>query len=362
MKTSAVAANRENPVFCLRAKNLNVCIFRNGVLRSTANYRAVAMNFLGSSGPEKWDGQLSNEMVALDRMEELIRWIDPLKDAQEARAALEEFQRRVSLFPHTPHPLEIRNGGRRLAGAYVMLLGARVAAVAGVRAIDNHTMLAVGLLEQLIRQVKAHGVIQIQAILDGTDSVANDIVELAGFKPLAELQQLVLSLSKTSETTFASDPKLPSGKRWQLARDIRRKDLTDLISETFVDTLDCPALNGLRSVEDVLDGFLDGQRLEDQMNWWLLEAENKYLGCVFVNQLPIGATELAYMGLSRSVRGRGYGKLLLDKGIQSARMIGSEMMVAAVDTDNWPAVRLYLQTGFQEHGRVQAWFYSKTVD
>lgn len=311
------------------------------------------MNFLGDSGSQKCVSR-----VAIERMEELIRWIDPLKDAREARLAFEEFQRRNQIYPHTPHPLESRDRSRRLAAAYVILLGARVAAIAGVRAVDNNTLLAVELLEQLIIQVQALGVIQIQAILDGTDSVANDIVELAGFKPLAELQQLVLPINELSKVALDDLPDLPNGLRWLLARDLPREQLTQLISDTFVDTLDCPELNGLRTVDDVLDGFLDGQRLDDQVNWWLLEDGGKFLGCVFVNKLPAGAMELAYMGLRRSVRGRGYGKLLIEKGIRAAQTTGSDMMVAAVDTDNWPAVRLYLQFGFQEHGRVQAWFHA----
>lgn len=307
---------------------------------------ALAVERVSSIAPEHW--------------EEFVRWIDPLKDPSEVRSGVSELRRRMQLQAHSPSPLAASIGDQRVAGAYMMLLGARVAALAGVRAIDNHTLCAVRLLTQLVNNVRSHGVVQIQAILDGTDSVATEIVQLAGFAPLAELLQLVLPLGEEGPQAAGGEMpciELPADLRWVSGREAPREKLVQLLAHTFIETLDCPALNGLRSPADVLEGFLDGQALHSQVGWSILESKDKYLGCVLINCLPNDTAELVYMGLGPASRGRGYGRLLLEQGIATARALGCEMLVAAVDCANWPAGRLYRQVGFQENARVQAWFH-----
>ena len=288
---------------------------------------------------------------------EFIGWVDPLKDEHQVRASLVEYQRRLNLQSHSPAPLEARVGDERVAGAYMVLLGARVAALAGVRGIDNHDVTAARLLSMLVEQVRADGVVQIQAILDGTESIAEEIVEQAGFTVLAELQQMVLMLPGNPESAPIDAAQLPQDLRWVDARSVTRAKLTQLLAHTFIETLDCPMLNGLRGPEDVLEGFLDGHTLESQEHWWILAAGEKLLGCSFVNPLPGYAAELVYMGLGVTSRGRGYGRLLLEQGVRSALRLNAESFFAAVDCDNWPAIRLYAQAGFHEHARVQAWIH-----
>lgn len=325
------------------------------------------MNFFAEPGPkahptpndDKSTGIAIESVADADQWHEFIRWIDPLKDTSEAAAALQEFKRRWQSNGQSPLPLEARLQSERVAGAYMMLLGARVAALAGVRAIDNHTLLAVDLLNQLVREVRSRGCVQIQAILDGTDSVATEIVQRAGFAPLAELQQLALTLRAATAPAMIELPTLPApdGLRWIAANQLSTTTLVELLAYTFTETLDCPALNGIRTPADVLDGFLDGQSLAEQNSWWVLQSQEKLIGCVFVQRLPSAAAELVYMGLGPSARGRGYGRLLLDQAILTAGALGSDMLLAAVDSGNWPATRLYQQAAFHEHARVQAWFH-----
>ena len=298
-----------------------------------------------------------NRVVPESDWAEFVAWVDPLKDDQQVQMALVEFQRRRNLQAHSPLPLEARIGDERVAGAYMVLLGARVAALAGVRGIDNHDTTAARLLSTLVDQVRSAGVVQIQAILDGSESIAEEIVELAGFTMLAELQQMALMLPKNPNNAVIESAALPSGLQWIDARSVEPARLTQLIAHTFIETLDCPALNGLRAPQDVLEGFLDGQSLPAQEHWWILASSDKLLGCSFVNPLPSQAAELVYMGLGVTSRGRGYGRLLLEQGIRSALKLHADSFLAAVDCDNWPAIRLYGQAGFQEHARVQAWIH-----
>lgn len=313
---------------------------------------------LGASSSDQIPSAAIVQSVPVERWEEFIRWVDPLKDASEVNATLRDFKRRSQTQPSSPLPLETTIDRERIAGAYMMLLGARVAAVAGVRTVDTYPLSAVDLLNRLVSEARAHGCVQIQAILDGTDLVANEVVQRAGFVPMAELQQLVLTMTRSQSAVVSSMAgELPEQMRWVSASSVPREKVTTLLSETFIETLDCPALNGMRTADDVLAGFLDGQQLTQQKLWSLLEKQGKLIGCVLVNTLPNGAAELVYMGLAPASRGRGYGRLLLQRAIRVARTSGSEMFLAAVDCANRPAIRLYLQAGFQEHARVQAWFH-----
>ncbi len=325
------------------------------------------MNFFGEpSTPNSFSkpqpkaadsAELTIRPVSSHALAEFVAWVDPLKDSQQVSAALKEFERRANLQSHSPAPLEAYVGDQRVAGAYMILLGARVAAVAGVRGIDNHDTTAASLLKILIEQVRAAGVVQIQAILDGTVSIAEEIVELAGFSMLAELQQMALLLPRNARQQSIEPAQLPPDLQWIDARTVPTERLILLLAHTFIETLDCPALNGIRTPADVLEGFLDGMPLASQEQWWILASSDKLLGCSFVNALPGDAAELVYMGLGVSKRGRGYGKLLLEQAVRSALRLGAETLLAAVDTNNWPAIRLYAQAGFQEHARVQAWLH-----
>lgn len=317
---------------------------------------AGATRSAGSSPSPAVDSQVIRT-VAQAELSQFIAWVDPLKDDEQVAFALREFERRRQLHSHSPAPLEALVGNQRVAGAYMVLLGARVAALAGVRGIDNHDSTAARLLSMLVEQVRSTGVVQIQAILDGSESIAEEIVELAGFTMLAELQQMALMLPPNKGDAAIEPAQVPSGLSWVDARTVSNSKLTQLLAHTFIETLDCPALNGLRGPEDVLEGFLDGQSLQTQEHWWILANGDKLLGCSFVNPLPTHAAELVYMGLGVTSRGRGYGKLLLEQAIRSALKLKAESFFAAVDCDNWPAIRLYGQAGFQEHARVQAWIH-----
>lgn len=291
---------------------------------------------------------------------EFVEWIDPLRHSSEVLKAVEELVRRASSVPGAPQPLQALSAEERVAGAYVLMMGAKVASVGGVRAVDNHTVAAAQLLEQLVTDARSLGAVQIQAVVGGDDSALTSIVEVAGFTPLAELQQLWLPLHPPNEPVPEPErvhAPLPIGLKWVAAKDVPREEMAALLGQTFIETLDCPSLNGLRSSLDILDGFLDGQLLTEQSGWWLLERADKLVGCSLINALPNGAGELVYLGLVPGARGRGFGKYLLDQAVVTSLQLACEAVLAAVDCDNWPAIRMYAQRGFQERGRVQAWFH-----
>lgn len=128
----------------------------------------------------------------------------------------------------------------------------------------------------------------------------------------------------------------------------RRADalLAEALEASYVDTLDCPELCGLRETTDVMASHRATGRWEPCM-WWLVLREGEPVGCVLLNPCPeIGSVELVYLGLSPLVRGVGLADALLRAAISACATRGGEL-TCAVDRRNQPACRLYARHGFR---------------
>jgi ribosomal protein S18 acetylase RimI-like enzyme len=134
--------------------------------------------------------------------------------------------------------------------------------------------------------------------------------------------------------------------------DLPPSELDELLGEaleaTYVDTLDCPELSGLRSKADVIDSHRSiGQY--DPALWWLVMHERQPRGCMLLSACADQrATELVYLGLAPSLRALGMGKRLLAMGMQVVRRVHPTWAVTcAVDERNVPALKLYQRLGFE---------------
>jgi mycothiol synthase len=133
------------------------------------------------------------------------------------------------------------------------------------------------------------------------------------------------------------------------------------IRESYRDSLDCPALNGLRDIEDVIQGHqaaggMGGAAHFDPNLWQVLMERQTDPGAP---GLPRGvlllcrvdqhqSIELVYIGLATAIRGRGLGTLLLRQAMAKAHEDHRRRLTLAVDSRNQPALRLYYRHGFQK--------------
>ena len=98
----------------------------------------------------------------------------------------------------------------------------------------------------------------------------------------------------------------------------QRRALIEALDKSYEDTLDCPELCGVRTTEDVLASHKATGDFDPE-HWWLVQLDGRPEGCVLMSRCPDqGALELVYLGLSTALRGRGLGRLLLDRAIRSA--------------------------------------------
>lgn len=135
--------------------------------------------------------------------------------------------------------------------------------------------------------------------------------------------------------------------------DTQESRLAALMQATYEGTLDYPILNCRRPIEEVIAGYRATGKFEPGL-WTLVVEGGRDTGCVLLARHPEwDCLELIYMGLVPQVRGRGLGRLLVERA-QSLAAAGPERRILlGVDSSNHPAVRLYHSCGFREIERRQ---------
>lgn len=233
---------------------------------------------------------------------------------------------------------------------------------------------------QHLRSAFGQRVVLAQALQDPSDTWALDTFARAGFLSVGTLEYMRMVFPpreviqpnaspnagmERSETTRVALP----GRDGLVAlrcdalpdQTLRERLLIDALNASYVDTLDCPELCGLRDTVDILESHrATGQC--DLSLWWLLMAGAQPVGCVLLNPAaaPQRSVELVYLGLAPAVRGKGVGKAALSLAIgelNHRRRLGTlraDEFACAVDARNSPAVGLYRSFGFSSFCRREA--------
>jgi len=204
---------------------------------------------------------------------------------------------------------------------------------------------ATGLLEAACHFLGTQGVCMVQALTAGERKADKQLLQAGGFEPLAELLYLV---------SFREDfpDKLPGTQLlFEPYTSARHDRLTHVLEATYEQTLDCPELNGVRQIEDVLVGYRSTGAFSPDY-WLIVRYAGEDVGCLLVADHPRhDNVELVYMGVISSLRGRGWGIEITRHAQWLTRQAGRRRLVLAVDAANAPAVRMYADAGFQTWDR-----------
>jgi ribosomal protein S18 acetylase RimI-like enzyme len=134
------------------------------------------------------------------------------------------------------------------------------------------------------------------------------------------------------------------------------------IRQSYESSLDCPALNGMRDVEDVIQGHraagqVTGEGQFDPSLWRVAMrrgspgAPASPCGVLLLCRTdPTEAMELVYLGVSPQARRQGLGTLLIRRALETAAECKCKRLTLAVDSNNQPALHLYYRHGFQKVG------------
>jgi ribosomal protein S18 acetylase RimI-like enzyme len=117
--------------------------------------------------------------------------------------------------------------------------------------------------------------------------------------------------------------------------------LARALQASYEQTLDCPALCGLRDMGDVLLSHRSVGAFDPAL-WFVVLRGDVPLGCMLLSPCPAqDAVELVYLGIGPALRGQGLGASLLNLAFARLSGRGERSFACAVDRSNAPAMKLY---------------------
>jgi mycothiol synthase len=190
------------------------------------------------------------------------------------------------------------------------------------------------------------GVHLAQILIDPENRAIVGAYREAAFDELAELVYLQRSLRYRRMEL----PALPPGCSLQTYSPQTHEQFADIIRRSYEQSQDCPALNGMRDMNDVIAGHQATGEFDPAL-WWILCRDNQPLATLLLSRVSQGsAMELVYLGIVPEARGHGFGDLLMQQALATAFAEGRENLSLAVDSRNQPALRLYYRHGLRRIG------------
>jgi ribosomal protein S18 acetylase RimI-like enzyme len=199
--------------------------------------------------------------------------------------------------------------------------------------------------DQLVRHAAAwlrqRGAKLAQALLFPAEVSLAAPLERNGFRPITHLWYMRHDLDGRLPDTAAD------GRLWfQSYRDSDPALFHETLLHTYEESLDCPEVNGVRTIAEIIAGH-QAQGRHDPRRWWLALDDDHPVGVLLLTEAPDGrGWDLSYLGVVPAARRRGIGRRLTAKAICEARAADRVQLTLAVDARNRPAWDLYRALGF----------------
>lgn len=209
--------------------------------------------------------------------------------------------------------------------------------VAGANQLD-----ATRLAEAVVRDLDQTSIQLAEAILATPSVDTIGVLRTVGFRHLADLWYMTCESRRFPTAAPESE-----GLEFEPYRPAQRSRLMKLITRTYEDTLDCTALDGVRDIEQVVNGYQATGVFRSEL-WMFVRSGGEDVGVLLLTEHPQARHwELMYLGLVKEARGRGRGRQIARYAQWLAQREKIERIVVAVDASNRPAVAVYQQTGFE---------------
>lgn len=245
--------------------------------------------------------------------------------------------------------LEGRRGDRRVAAVHWQLQPGRTAVLWPPGVVPGEpTATADHLFEAALQELARQPVRIAQVLLEQVSQSDAALLASHGFAFLADLLYLV-------SLPVEFPRKCPSGPlKFDEYSEGNHPRLASLVEATYQGTRDCPGLDHVRDIEDVLAGYR-ASGVFQPAHWLVARCGSDDVGCLLLSDYPDqGNMELVYMGLVPSARGKGWGRHLVRHAQWLTAEAGRPRLVLAVDAANEPAIEVYTGCGFQAWDRRTA--------
>jgi ribosomal protein S18 acetylase RimI-like enzyme len=233
--------------------------------------------------------------------------------------------------------------GAQLVGAIVwQLVPGKVGALYPPRTTGGKSSaIATALLTAACNQLQRAGAGMVQCLLRHDGKADKQLLVEAGFEHFGDLFYLVCEAVEFPQSA-------PSAELvFEPYRPAIHAEFAALVEATYEGTLDCPRMNGVRTIDETLDGYR-GEGQCDPSRWLVVRRSGAVIGCLLLADYPDQENyELVYMGLVPAARGHGWGKRIARHAQWRAREAGRQRLVVAADAANLPALRMYTGVGFR---------------
>ena len=203
-----------------------------------------------------------------------------------------------------------------------------------------------------------------------------------GFRHITQLDYFHHDLSSIRGTGFLARPADSPGNSHDITEGLRMDGLGspsheiecyqpanqqlfhDTLLRSYEGGLDCPELNGRRSIEEIVEGHQHQGAFRPEW-WWLARAQGQPVGVVILSEVPgWQGWELSYVGVVPEARRQGIGAALTLRALDAVRQTRAHQLSVAVDARNQPARQLYEKLGFvhDERREVLLFFFADLAE
>jgi len=247
---------------------------------------------------------------------------------------------RLARKPETFHFLQAKRQSHTVGLAWGQQLPGRMSQIRNVILAQTETsQTAQQLISTLDEQFGNERVSLSMMALEESPTIASQWLETSGYESLCHVKTLCQPLP-------TANPVTPSSLEFISGAENQRAELASIIKATYRQSLDCPKLQQLRSIDDTLDGYQQ-QGLIPTNGWSFVHHDKALVGCLLMTAFPGESYwELTYLGLVPKARGQGWGTQILQQACSRAAESGADMLITTVDQANQPALAMYEQLGF----------------
>jgi len=214
------------------------------------------------------------------------------------------------------------------------------------------------LLDATAQRFLSSGSMLVQALLSPASVSDIRAFEQAGFFLLAEL----IYMRQCLRGRHVEHPDVADRLTYRHYAPETHDLFARTILASYADSLDCPALEGLRDIEDILAGHKAAGVFRPDL-WTVALLDGEAAGVLLMNQNATqNVAEIIYMGVAKPYRGQHIGRALLAKAAEAAGADRFGAISLAVDAGNRYAHALYVNEGFVEASRRLAYVRTSRSD
>jgi ribosomal protein S18 acetylase RimI-like enzyme len=199
------------------------------------------------------------------------------------------------------------------------------------------------LISRAVSWLRPRGAKLGQALLDRSETHLAAPLERNGFRNVTTLCYMRRAAGQALDG-------IPQGRLcYQPYDSADRATFAETLLRTYDGSRDCPEVNGVRTIDEILDGHAaDAGTNFDR--WWLAFDGTRPVGVLLVTEPEEWqAWEVAYVGVVPEARGRGLGRELMQHAVGMARSAEAKQLTLCVDVRNAPAIALYRGLGFERY-------------